>query len=227
MPFLAPLVPALMSIIPTVTGLAGEVGGMLAPALLSAGEAIGLPLEVAAPLSTFLSPEIIGGGLGYAAGGTKGLEEGLMGGATLGGGLGGLGDLFGNVASGLGAPAGLTDAAAGTTGASPIGNAVNMGVQAAPILAQVLGGQPVPQGIAPSRTMTPTPTSTAVGTAPPGGPSGASLVGNTAPQVGPWLSNFWNTGNTGSIGNVPSVGSAAPATSQMPSATNQQQLTSP
>jgi hypothetical protein len=246
MPFLAPLIPIMMSIIPEIgaglgalgsaTGLGGLVssalalpeaaGGLLAGPLAGLGTAIGIPSAIATPLAGFLSPEIIGGGLGEAFGGTKGLEEGLLAGATMGGGLGSLGDLLGTAASSLGAPGAVSDALIAGGQAGGVGA---LGLQAAsPFIQSAIAGMPTPPNPTPSKTVTPTPTAT-TGAAPPGGPSGLSLAGNTAPQVGPWLSNFWNPGGSaaGSTGNVPMVGSAAPATSMSPSATNQQQLTSP
>lgn len=230
MPFLAPLIPVLMSVGEAVMAAPGIIGGALAAPLAGLGTAIGLPAEIAGPLSTFLSPEIIGGGLGEAFGGTKGLEEGLLGGLTMGGGAGGLGDLLGNLGSMAGLPASLTDVAPGIVGASPITQGLGLGLSAAsPFIQSAIAGSPITPVSQPSKTMTPTATAP-VGAAPPGGPSGLSLTGNTAPQVGPWLTNFWNPQGMNmpnSTGNMPVVGSAAPATSQLPSATNQQQLTSP
>lgn len=253
MPFLAPLIPIMMSIIPEaiggigsalggigsaigagdilgalggIAGLPGAIGGSLAPGLAGVGGALGIPSAIATPLAGFLSPEIIGGGLGEAFGGTKGLEEGLLAGATMGGGLGSLGDLVGTGLNAAGAP-GLADAA---IAAGQGGGMADLGLRAAtPFLNQAIAsqGQPQFQAQQPTRTIAPTPTPS-VGSAPAAGPSGLSLAGNTAPQVGPWQQTFWGGGGGGSTGNVPNMGmSAAPATSTGPSATNQQQLTSP
>lgn len=226
MPFLAPLVPLLFSL-PELAGglLAGPIGGALT--------AIGIPEAFATPLAGFLSPEIIGGGLGEAFGGTKGLEEGLLAGATMGGGLGSFGNLLDTGLSAMGAP-GLGEAVGGAftdplglTGTSMAGSALGA---ASPFIQGAINQPNVSTPPPPSTIASPTQGNT-VGATPPGGPSGMTLSGNTAPQVGPWLSNFWNpTGMNipNSTGNMPSsTGSAAPATSSVPSATNQQQLVSP
>jgi len=189
-------------------GVPTAIGGMLDTPLLAAGTAMGLPAEIAAPLSTFLSPEILGAGIGYGAGGVPGMEMGLGAGMGLGGGGTGLSQLIGNVGTDLGLPAGAAQAA---------GNVAPSLAQGGMQLGEALTApQPTAFTPPPSNTITPT-QAPSTGMAPSGGgPSGLSLAGNTAPQVGPWVSSFW--------GNSPMVGNAAPATSTTPSANRQQQF---
>lgn len=218
-----------------LTALPGEIGalttgigGLLAAPMTAGLTGLGLDASVAAPLASFLSPEIIGGGIGELAGGTKGLEEGLLAGATMGGGLGGLTDLIGNTASFLGAPASVSEAI-GSVGnpvwgglSNPVSGSASEALQfASPFIQGAMNAPPSTPTAAPVNTVTPAPAAPALALPGGGGASGLNLEGNTAPQVGPWRS-FW--GATNSTPMVGTGNSPAAATSQTASATQQQQF---
>ena len=195
MPMLAPLLAFIPEIVGAVGSGLGALGGGLAAPLLGLGTALGIPTSIAAPLSTFLSPELIGGGLGAAVGGTHGLEEGLLGGLTLGGGAGALGDLFNNAALGLGAPEGVGSALATAT---PI----------AAQLGSIAAGQAINRPSTPSvaaSTITPSISGGLVGGGGGSGAAGAAAGGATKPSLYPWVLP------TSGVGNVGNVGSGTPA----------------
>lgn len=253
MPMLLPMLPeifmSMVTALPEVaTGIAGDLGaaltagslggalGDLAAIPMTIGGALGAPLAeigtglglsgtTAAALGAGLSPELVGAGLGYGVGGTKGILPGILGGLTMGGGLPELGAAFG-------APPGLTGTTPGLGGTTNAAGAVNpMGssggftgqaLQAAqPFISGAMNQPQMPAAPPPVNTITPQGGQPTAFTPSGGGPSGLSLGGNSGPDLGPWH-NWWGGGGGQ---NTPMMGtSGAPATSSGPSSTQQSQF---